>query len=149
MRAVIQRVKYAKITIDGGEKREIGAGLLVLYGVCEGDSPTQCAKMAEKCAGLRIFEDAEGKMNLSALDLGLSAMVVSNFTLYGDTRKGKRPSFTQAAKAPLSVDCYEEFVRCMKAQGLQDVQTGEFAADMQIELVNDGPVTLLVEIEPD
>ena len=146
MRAVVQRVARAGVTFEDGTARGIGRGLLVLLGVREGDELGSCAKLAEKCAGLRIFEDAEGKMNLSAVELGYEALVVPNFTLYGDTKKGKRPSFTAAAKPPLSVEAYEEFVRCISAQGLKKVQTGSFGADMQVELVNDGPVTLLLEL---
>ena len=147
MRALIQRVSYAKVTIDDSETRQIGPGLLVLLGVREGDDLAQCAKLADKCAGLRIFDDADGKLNLSAVDLEYSALIVSNFTLYGDTKKGKRPSFTCAARQPLSVDCYEEFIAQMKKAGLKDVQTGEFGADMKIELLNDGPVTLLLDTD--
>lgn len=147
MRALIQRVRRAAVTIEGAETRTIGPGILILLGVREGDSPDLCPKLAEKCAGLRIFDDAEGRLNLSAIDLGFEALVVSQFTLYGDTRKGKRPSFTAAAKPPLSVDCYEAFVDAMRAQGLQNVQTGTFGAEMQIELVNDGPVTLMLDTD--
>ena len=147
MRALIQRVSYAKVTIDGEETRHIGPGLLILLGVREGDELAGCAKLADKCAGLRIFDDADGKLNLSAVELGYSAMVVSNFTLYGDTKKGKRPSFSGAARQPLSVDCYEEFITQMEKAGLQEVQTGEFGADMKVELLNDGPVTLLLDTD--
>ncbi len=147
MRAVVQRVKRASVVISGGDTRSIGPGLLILLGVKEGDSPALCPKMAEKCAGLRIFEDEEGKMNRSAVDNGYAALVVSNFTLYGDTKKGKRPSFIAAAKPPLSVDCYEGFVQALGRQGLADVACGEFGADMQVELVNDGPVTLVLDTE--
>lgn len=147
MRALVQRVLYAKVAINSIETREIGPGLLVLLGVREDDELAGCAKLAEKCAGLRIFDDQEGRLNLSAVDLGYSALVVSNFTLYGDTKKGKRPSFSSAAKQPLSEDCYEEFVRCMKDSGLKEVKTGEFGAEMQIELLNDGPVTLMLDTD--
>ncbi len=147
MRAVVQRVKQARVTIEGQETREIGPGLMILLGVREGDDMAVCKKLAEKCAGLRIFEDDEGKLNRSALELCYGALVVSNFTLYGDTKKGKRPSFTKAAKPPLSVNAYEEFVRCLRAQGLKEVQTGRFGADMQVELLNDGPVTLVLDTD--
>lgn len=147
MRALVQRVSYASVVINRSQRREIGHGLLVLLGVREGDSPSICPKLAEKCAGLRIFDDAEGKLNLSAAEVGGSALIVSQFTLYGDTKKGRRPSFSAAAKPPLSVDCYEEFVRCMKNQGLKLVETGEFGADMQVELCNDGPVTLMLDTD--
>ena len=147
MKALVQRVARAAVTINGEETRSVGPGLLVLLGVREGDDLASCAKLAEKCATLRIFDDADGKLNLSAVDVGGSALVVSQFTLYGDTKKGRRPSFIAAAKPPLSVDCYQEFVRCMQAQGLKEVKTGEFGADMQIELINDGPVTLMLDTD--
>ncbi len=147
MRAVIQRVKKAEVCIDKNETRQIGPGILVLLGVCEGDDVSLCKKMAEKCANLRIFEDEDGKMNLSAVQLSLQALVVSNFTLYGDTKKGKRPSFIRAAKEPLSVQCYECFLNEMEKQGLCGVQSGRFGAEMQVSLVNDGPVTLVLDTE--
>ncbi len=145
MRALVQRVLRASVTLENGEARAIGPGLLVLLGVREGDSPALCPKLAEKCANLRVFDDADGKMNVSAVDLGYSALVVSQFTLYADTRKGKRPSFTAAAKPPHSVDCYEAFVAEMRKQGLFDVQTGAFGEHMVVELVNNGPVTILLD----
>lgn len=145
MKAVIQRVTRAAVTINGGERRAIGPGLVVLLGVADTDTLDVCPKLAGKIAGLRVFEDAGGKLNLSAEEKGYEALVVSNFTLYGDTRKGKRPSFIRAAKPPLSVEAYEEFVRCLRATGLSRVETGAFGADMQLELVNDGPVTIVIE----
>ena len=147
MRAVVQRVKQASVIINGEEKRSIGPGIVVFLGVRDTDTPALCQKLAEKCAHLRIFEDENEKMNLSAAELGHSALVISNFTLYGDTKKGKRPSFTTAAKPPVSTDCYEEFVRLMKTQGLAQVQTGEYGADMQVDVCNDGPVTLVLDTE--
>lgn len=147
MKAVLQRVRGASAVVNGGEPRTIGPGLVILLGVSETDSPALCAKLAQKCAGLRIFDDENGNLNLSAEDKGYEAMIVSNFTLYGDTRKGKRPSFIRAAKPPLSVDCYNEFVRQMKNTGLTGIVTGEFGADMQISLVNDGPVTIVIETD--
>ena len=147
MRALVQRVARAAVTINGGECRGIGPGLVILLGVRAGDALATSAKLAEKCATLRIFDDADGKLNLCCADVGGAALVVSQFTLYGDTKKGRRPSFIAAAKPPLSVDCYEEFVRCLKKQNLASVQTGEFGADMQIELVNDGPVTLMLDTD--
>ena len=147
MKAVIQRVTRASVTIDGAETRAIGPGLKVLLGVQDTDTLDICEKLAAKVAGLRIFEDAQGKLNLSAEDKGYEALVVSNFTLYGDTKKGKRPSFIRAAKPPLSVDGYERFVACLRGTGLRRVETGEFGADMQIELVNDGPVTIVIETD--
>ena len=147
MRAVIQRVSRAAVTVEGTSTRSIEQGILVLLGVKDTDTTEIVPKLEEKCAGLRIFEDEAGKLNKSALELGYSALVVSNFTLYGDTKKGKRPSFITAAKPPLSVDCYNLFVEQMKQTGLKQVETGEFGADMQIELVNDGPVTIVIDTD--
>lgn len=147
MRAVIQRVAEASVTVNGGPAREIGPGLVILLGVRETDDPAIVPKLAEKCAHLRIFEDGAGKLNLSAVELGYEALVVSNFTLYGDTAKGKRPSFSHAAKAELAVPCYEQFLAEIGKQGLQDVQHGEFGADMQVRLVNDGPVTIVIDTD--
>lgn len=147
MRAVIQRVASASVVVNGGQPRAIGRGIVILLGVRDTDTLAIVPKLAEKCAGLRIFEDEEGKLNRSARELGLQALVVSNFTLYGDTRKGKRPSFIAAAKPPLSVDCYNAFVEQMRQAGLANVQTGEFGADMQVSLVNDGPVTIVIDTD--
>ena len=147
MRAVLQRVSRASVVVNGGEPRAIGPGLVILLGVRETDTLDVVPKLAEKCAHLRIFPDADGKLNLSAVELGYSALVVSNFTLYGDSRKGKRPSFIHAARQPLSIDDYVLFLEQIRRQGLADVQHGEFGADMQIELVNDGPITLILDTD--
>lgn len=147
MRAVIQAVSSASVRVNGGEPRAIGPGLMILLGVKDTDSLDIVPKLADKCAGLRIFPDAEGKLNLSARDLGYSALVVSQFTLYGDTKKGYRPSFIKAAKPPLSVDAYELFLAAMNKQGLKDVQHGEFGADMQVSLVNEGPCTIIIDTD--
>lgn len=147
MRAVIQRVSAASVTVNGGAPRSIGPGLVILLGVGENDTLDVVPKLAEKCAHLRIFTDDQGKMNLSAVELGYSALVVSNFTLYGDTKKGKRPSFVRAARPPLAVDAYELFLQQLGRQGLHEVQHGEFGADMQVSLCNDGPVTILIDTE--
>ncbi|WP_300364338.1 D-aminoacyl-tRNA deacylase [uncultured Subdoligranulum sp.] len=147
MRAVIQRVLKASVTVNGGPPRPIGPGLVILLGVRETDTPQIIPKLAEKCAHLRIFEDDAGKLNRSAVELGYSALVVSNFTLYGDTSRGKRPSFSHAAKADLAVPCYERFLEELGRQGLREVQHGEFGADMQVRLVNDGPVTILIDTD--
>ena len=120
---------------------------MILLGVGEHDTLAIAPKLAEKCAQLRIFEDENGKLNLSAAELGYSALVVSNFTLYGDTAKGRRPSFIRAAKPPLSADAYEAFLHAMEQQGLSEVQHGEFGADMQVSLVNDGPVTIMIDTD--
>ena len=147
MRAVIQRVTQASVTVNGGASRSIGPGLVILLGVRETDSLTIVPKLAEKCAYLRVFEDDAGKLNRSAVELGYSALVVSNFTLYGDTSRGKRPSFSNAAKAPLSVDAYNLFLEELGRQGLKEVRHGEFGADMQISLTNDGPVTIVIDTD--
>lgn len=147
MRAVVQRVSKASVTINQGITHTIQNGLVIFLGIRQEDEIQDCKKLAEKCAGLRIFEDKEDKMNLSAVDLGYSAMVISNFTLYADTRKGKRPSFIQAAKEPLSVECYEAFLKHMQEQGLRNIVSGEFGADMQVDLINDGPVTIILDTD--
>lgn len=147
MRAIIQRVTGANVTVNGGEPRAIGPGLVILLGVRDTDDIAIVPKLAEKCAHLRIFEDENGKLNRSAVELGYSALVVSNFTLYGETAKGKRPSFIHAAKGKLAAPCYDKFIEEMNRQGLRDVQHGEFGADMQISLVNDGPVTIVIDTD--
>lgn len=147
MRAVVQRVTRAAVTIEGAETRAIGPGLLILLGVKDTDTPEACDKLAEKCAGLRIFDDANGNLNVAATALDYEALVVSNFTLYGNTKKGKRPSFVAAAKPPLSVELYERFVEKLRAQPLKAVRTGTFGAQMEVELVNDGPITLVVDTD--
>ena len=133
------------MTINGKETREIGPGLLVLFGCAVGDDLSMCEKLAEKTANLRIFTDAEGKMNLSAKELGLSAMVVSQFTLLANTSKGHRPNFMNAAKQPLSVDAYNRFVELLSGMGLKEVKTGEFGAHMDVEFCNNGPVTIMLD----
>jgi D-tyrosyl-tRNA(Tyr) deacylase len=146
VRAVIQRVTRASVSVGARVAGEIGAGLLVLLGVSRTDNPESAAYLAEKIANLRIFSDPAGKMNLSLLDVGGSALVVSQFTLYGDTRGGRRPSYIQAAPPEEANRLYEEFVRSMRALDIK-VETGVFQAHMQVELVNDGPVTILVDSE--
>jgi len=147
MRAVVQRVKDAWITVNGGEKQEMGAGLVVLFGVREGDEAKDTLAVAQKIAQLRIFEDSEGKMNISALDLGLDCMVVSQFTLFADTKKGRRPSFVKAAKPDVAIPIYEKFLAEMNIMGFGKVVHGEFGADMQINLTNDGPVTIIIDTD--
>ena len=146
MRAVIQRVSRASVVVEGRVAGEIGAGLLVLLGVGRTDNPESAAYLAEKIVNLRIFSDDAGKMNLSLLDVGGSALVVSQFTLYGDTRGGRRPSYIQAAPPEEANRLYQEFVRSMRGLGIR-VETGVFQAHMQVELVNDGPVTILLDSE--
>ncbi len=144
MRIVLQRVSRARVTVDGRVTGEIGPGLLLLVGFTDGDGEDALAWMAEKVAGLRIFADDEGKMNRSVHDAGGGLLVVSQFTLYGDTRKGRRPSFVEAARPEVAIPLYERFLELLRATGLP-VRTGEFGAMMQVELVNDGPVTLILE----
>ena len=144
MRAVVQRVSSARVEIDGEVAGSIGRGLLVLLGVGQGDSEKQAHWLADKIAGLRIFEDDAGKMNLSVEDAGGSALVMSQFTLYGDCRKGRRPSFAGAAPPEEADRLYQVFLNRLKERGLP-VATGVFQAMMQVHLVNDGPVTVVVE----
>ncbi len=144
MRAVIQRVSRAHVTVGDEVVGEIGPGLLVLLGVTHEDTPEQARWLADKVVGLRIFSDADGKMNRSLLDVDGAVLVVSQFTLYGDCRKGRRPSFIDAAPPEIAVPRYEEFVNAVRAQGVPTA-TGRFGAMMQVELVNDGPVTLIVD----
>ena len=148
MRAIIQRVTRASVTVNGDEPRAIGPGLVILLGVRETDEIDIVPKLADKCANLRIFEDEDGKLNRSAVELGYSVLVVSNFTLYGDTSRGKRPSFIHAAKGETAKSAYDAFLQeLMNTQGLKDVQHGEFGADMQVSLVNDGPVTIIIDTD--
>ena len=144
MRAVVQRVKYASVTIDGEVTAKIDKGFLVLLGVHEDDSENDAEYLAKKCSGMRIFEDDEEKMNLSVKDVGGSFLVVSNFTLYADCKKGNRPSFVNAARPEKAILLYEKFVSCVRENGIE-CQTGEFGADMKVELLNDGPVTIVIE----
>jgi D-aminoacyl-tRNA deacylase len=144
MRAVVQRVSRAKVTVDGGITGEIRLGLLVLLGVGQEDTEADVSYMGEKIAGLRIFEDQDGKMNRSVLDVGGSVLAVSQFTLYGDVRRGKRPSFDVAAPPEAARRLYELFVERIRAAGLH-CETGRFQEMMQVELVNEGPVTILLD----
>jgi D-tyrosyl-tRNA(Tyr) deacylase len=144
MRAVVQRVSRASVVIDGKTVGQIGPGLLVLLGVTHTDTPEQARWLAEKVAGLRIFKDVDGKMNRDVAEIGGAVLVVSQFTLYGDCRKGRRPSFIEAAPPEIAVPLYEAFVYRIKANGIPTA-TGRFGAMMQVDLVNDGPVTLIVD----
>jgi D-aminoacyl-tRNA deacylase len=146
MRAVVQRVSRAKVMVESQVTGEIGAGVMILLGVGKEDSSTTAATMAEKLANLRIFEDAAGKMNLSLLDVKGSALVVSQFTLYGDARGQRRPSFISAAPSEQAKKLYEEFCEALRKLGVT-VGTGIFQAMMSVELVNEGPVTILVDSE--
>lgn len=144
MRAVIQRVTQAKVEVDGAVTGEIGPGLLVLLGVGKGDTASDAEFLADKITGLRIFSDDAGKMNRSLLDAGGALLAVSQFTLYGDARKGRRPSFDSAAPAELAKTLYEQFVAAARRSGVR-VETGIFQASMLVSLTNDGPVTLILE----
>lgn len=144
MRAVVQRVSRARVTVDDETVGEIGRGLLVLLGVAPDDSPEQVRWLADKIVGLRIFRDDEGKMNRDVVEVGGGVLVVSQFTLYGDCSKGKRPSFIGAARPEVAIPLYEAFINAVKALGVPTA-AGKFGADMQVELVNEGPVTLIVE----
>jgi D-tyrosyl-tRNA(Tyr) deacylase len=144
MRAVVQRVRSARVVVDGGVAGHIGTGLVVLLGVANDDTREEARFLAGKIAGLRVFEDAQGRMNLSAADVAGSVLVVSQFTLYGDCRKGRRPSFGAAARPGQAQALYDTFIAEVRALGLP-VATGVFQAHMQVELVNDGPVTLILD----
>jgi D-tyrosyl-tRNA(Tyr) deacylase len=144
MRAVVQRVSRARVVIDSETAGAIDAGLLVLLGVTHNDTAERARWLAEKIVGLRIFGDDNGKMNRDVIEAKGSVLVVSQFTLYGDCRKGRRPSFIDAASPALAVPLYESFIHAVQAFGIP-VATGRFGADMQVELVNDGPVTLIVD----
>ena len=144
MRGVVQRVRSCRVVVAGETVGEIGPGLLVLLGIRTGDGPDQVRWLADKVVNLRILEDAQGKMNVGVVDAGQSILVVSQFTLYGDCQKGRRPSFIAAARPEVAEPLYESFVEAVKLHGVP-VSTGRFGADMQVELVNDGPVTLWLE----
>lgn len=144
MKALIQRVKSASVTIDGELYSKIGKGLLVFLGVEKGDTVENCEKLSQKVLNLRIFEDENDKMNLSVNDVKGEVLVVSQFTLCGDCKKGTRPSFDKAAHPDIAVKLYEDFVEKIRSSGLK-TETGKFRAMMDVELINDGPVTFMVE----
>ena len=144
MRAVVQRVRSCRVVVAGEVVGEIGPGLLVLLGVRTGDTIDQVRWLADKVMNLRIFEDAQGKMNVSVADAGAGVLVVSQFTLYGDCQKGRRPSFINAARPEVAEPLYEAFANAVRLHGVP-VATGRFGAGMQVELVNDGPVTLVLD----
>ncbi|MDZ7763404.1 MAG: D-aminoacyl-tRNA deacylase [Melioribacteraceae bacterium] len=147
MRALVQRVSSGGVYIEENEHRaEIGRGLVILLGVTEGDGENELNFVADKCSNLRIFDDENGKMNLSVKDVHGEVLIISQFTLYGDTRKGNRPSYTNAANPELADKLYIAFIERMKQNlGNEKVKTGQFGAMMEVKIVNDGPVTLLVE----
>ena len=146
MRALIQRAKDASVTIDGAVHGSISHGLLILLGVCEGDTEAEADYLADKCVGLRIFTDENDKMNLSCADVGGGLLVVSQFTLYGDCKKGRRPSFVNAASPDVAIPLYEQFLDECRALGYEP-QHGEFGAHMEVASVNDGPVTLILDTD--
>ena len=144
MRVVLQRVSRASVTIDGRTAGAIGRGFCLLVGLTHADTEATVDWMAEKVAGLRLFSDPEGKMNLGLDEVGGGVLVISQFTLYGDAAKGRRPSFVDAARPEQAIPLYDRFVAALRARGLE-VATGEFGANMQVEIHNDGPVTLILE----
>ena len=147
MKAVIQRTQSASVTIAGKVVGEIGQGLLILLGICPKDTEKETDLLAEKLANLRIFPDEEGKLNRSLLEVNGQGLVVSNFTLYGNCRKGRRPSFIDAARPEIAIPLYERFIQQLRQVGVQKVDHGEFGADMKVSLVNDGPITLVVDTD--
>ncbi len=149
MRAVVQRVSRAKVTVDGDVVGEIGPGLCVLVGAGDGDVDQDLAYVVNKVVNLRVFEDDDGKMNRSVLDTGGGVLAVSQFTLYGDARKGRRPTFTSAMEPVAAEAMYDRFVAAVREAGVANVQTGTFRAMMDVELVNAGPVTILLDSRKD
>jgi len=144
MRSVVQRVRHGRVSVNGRTVAEIGLGLVILVGIGPGDGEEQASYLAEKISNLRIFEDDQGKINRSLLEVGGAAIVVSQFTLYADTRKGRRPSFTDAALPEIASPLVERFAQLLRNQGVP-TQTGQFGAHMLVEIANDGPVTIWME----
>ncbi len=147
MRAVIQRVKNSSVSVDGEIKGSVGKGYNVLLGVMQGDSEAQAELLASKIAKLRVFEDENGKMNKSVLDVGGGILVISQFTLCADIKKGNRPSFTDSAPPDEADRLYRYFCDCLRQNGVEKVETGVFAADMLVEINNDGPVTIMMDTD--
>ena len=146
MRAVLTRVKHASVTIDGKVLGQIGEGFLILLGITHEDTEAQAVKLADKLTGLRIFEDENGKMNRGLEEVNGQLLIVSQFTLYGNCKKGRRPDFLAAARPEVAIPLYEKFVELCRAKGFH-TETGEFGADMQVESLNDGPLTLVVDTD--
>jgi len=147
MRAVIQRVQKARVSVEGQTVGEIGQGLVILLGVGHGDGQQEADRIADKIANLRIFADAEGKTNLSALDVGGEVLLISQFTLYADTRRGRRPGFTNAALPDVAAPLVDYFGEQLRQAGIRRVETGEFGAVMLVEIDNDGPFTIVLDSE--
>lgn len=147
MKAVVQRVAECSVTVDGTVTGQIGNGFLILLGVAANDTEKEAKKLSAKIAGLRVFTDAQDKMNLSLQDVGGAVLVVSNFTLCADYRTGRRPFFGGAARPEKAEPLYEYFCRCMQNNGIQQVEKGIFGADMKVSLLNDGPVTLVIDTD--
>ena len=147
MRALLQRVKKASVTVEGKVIGSVGEGYLILLGVREGDTIAEAKFLAQKTAELRVFTDPDGKMNLSMMDVGGGALVVSQFTLYADCKKGRRPSFVDAMKPPMAEKLYLDYVRFLKEAGVSHVEIGEFGADMLVSIDNDGPVTIMLDTD--
>ena len=145
MKAILQRVTDAKVEVDSKTVGEIGTGFLILLGVENGDTEKEADALAAKIAGLRIFTDENDKMNLALADVNGSVLVISNFTLCADCKKGRRPSFTEAMRPPFADELYRYFVSCLREAGVQEVKTGEFGAQMEVSILNDGPVTVLLD----
>jgi D-tyrosyl-tRNA(Tyr) deacylase len=145
MRAILQRVRRGAVTVDNQVVGYIGTGLVILLGSTHGDGAAQAEVLARKVANLRIFEDEAGKMNRSALDIGGEALVISQFTLYADCRRGRRPSFTEAAQPEIAEPLIDHFMQALRAEGISHVANGVFGAHMLVEIVNDGPVTIILD----
>ena len=147
MRAILQRVKRGVVSVDGHVADKIGPGLVILVGTTHDDTSAQADALARKTANLRIFEDEAGKMNLSALAMNAEALVISQFTLYADCRRGRRPSFTQAARPEVAEPLIERFIQALRTEGISRVASGVFGAHMLIEIHNDGPVTIILDTD--
>lgn len=145
MRVILQRVLSANVKVDGNTVGQIGKGYMVLFGACVGDTLEDALLLAKKTAQLRVFSDNNDKMNLSISDINGEALVISNFTLYADSKKGRRPSFSNAAPPTLASELYDEYCNFLNQNGIQNVRKGIFGADMKVELINDGPVTIILD----
>ncbi len=147
MRAILQRVRRGQVTVANETIGRIGPGYVILLGITHGDGPAEVKKLAEKTVYLRVFEDDRGKMNLSALDTGAEMLVVSQFTLFADAKKGRRPGFTQAAPPEIAEPLLAQFVNLLQQAGVKKVETGQFGAEMLVEIENDGPVTIILDTD--